>query len=341
MYPSHQQQNHQSGYRQQGGHHPPDVNAYQGGHPMQYVRSSSVSEQSGYQQAPSPQYDNMNMNSQQHYYHMPDQPQQSYPASSQDQSFQAPVRRGSIDPTTYNYGHSSVSSPSALRGRTLSLQQAPTRVRALSYSYNQERNNHNLPMGSYNQPPYTQDPRYAATTSAEYPPMPYHGAEGGASSHHPRPIPTRVDTSPSVLYRPEPRMVADSSPSPLSGQSPVHLRREMPVSSTPQPYAQTGVSVSGSGASTAGFETNSMMNPGTVAAGGVASSQPRPHVCDSCGLAFVRGHDLKRHKDTHLNSKPHICECGKSFSRKDALKRHIFLKSCRGATAGNEIVPDD
>jgi uncharacterized Zn-finger protein len=295
----------------------------------------------------------MNMNSQQHYYHMSDQPQPSYSASSQEQQQpfqQPPVRRGSNDPVTYNYGHSNVSDPSALRNRTMSLQQMPTRVRAMSYSYNQDRNSHNLPMGAYNQPQYSQDPRYAATpTSAEYPPMPssyHHGGEGGGTgslpkSHPTRPIPTRVDTSPSILYRPEPRMVADSSPSPLSGQSPVHLRREMPVSSTPQPYAQTGVSISGSGSSTVGFETNALTNPGTVAAGGVASSQPRPHVCDSCGLAFVRGHDLKRHKDTHLNSKPHVCECGKSFSRKDALKRHIFLKSCRGATAGSENTPED
>lgn len=60
------------------------------------------------------------------------------------------------------------------------------------------------------------------------------------------------------------------------------------------------------------------------------TGQARPHVCESCGLSFVRGHDLKRHKDTHSNAKPHVCDCGKSFTRKDALKRHIFLKSCPG-----------
>ncbi|KAG8817749.1 hypothetical protein FRC19_011170 [Serendipita sp. 401] len=70
--------------------------------------------------------------------------------------------------------------------------------------------------------------------------------------------------------------------------------------------------------------------PGSSFSGQQAANaqQPRPHVCEVCGLGFARGHDLKRHKETHTNLKPHICDCGKSFSRKDALKRHIFLKSC-------------
>ncbi|KAG8834683.1 hypothetical protein FRC17_007768 [Serendipita sp. 399] len=77
---------------------------------------------------------------------------------------------------------------------------------------------------------------------------------------------------------------------------------------------------------------------------GINGQQPRPHVCDACGLGFARGHDLKRHKETHTNLKPHICECGKSFSRKDALRRHMFLKSCgpgSSAAAGGYMTSEE
>jgi hypothetical protein len=63
--------------------------------------------------------------------------------------------------------------------------------------------------------------------------------------------------------------------------------------------------------------------------------QPRPHVCGICQAAFQRNHDLKRHKDVHNDTKPYVCRCGRAFTRKDALKRHMFLKSC-GKDKGHE-----
>lgn len=62
---------------------------------------------------------------------------------------------------------------------------------------------------------------------------------------------------------------------------------------------------------------------------------PRPHVCGVCQAAFHRNHDLKRHKDVHNDTKPFVCQCGRAFTRKDALKRHMFLKSC-GKDKGHE-----
>jgi uncharacterized Zn-finger protein len=59
-----------------------------------------------------------------------------------------------------------------------------------------------------------------------------------------------------------------------------------------------------------------------------SSSPKNVFICEVCQSSFVRRHDLKRHALIHLGVKPFQCECGRFFSRQDALHRHMAVKKC-------------
>ena len=47
-------------------------------------------------------------------------------------------------------------------------------------------------------------------------------------------------------------------------------------------------------------------------------------MCDICAKDFTRAHNLKAHKRTHANDRPHKCAaCSKAFVRKHDLDRHV------------------
>ena len=91
-----------------------------------------------------------------------------------------------------------------------------------------------------------------------------------------------------------------------------------PLSSSPQS------SPAMSNMATAQYGSQAAYSQGPVSPSQYPASPPRPFACDLCALSFNRQHDLKRHRDTHTGEKPFFCNggCGKTFTRKDALKRH-------------------
>lgn len=60
----------------------------------------------------------------------------------------------------------------------------------------------------------------------------------------------------------------------------------------------------------------------------------RQFKCPHCFKSFVRSHDLKRHAKVHSGVHPHLCPCGRSFGRHDALTRHRQRNCCVGGFEG-------
>ncbi|KAI9096534.1 hypothetical protein DFS34DRAFT_581438 [Phlyctochytrium arcticum] len=55
----------------------------------------------------------------------------------------------------------------------------------------------------------------------------------------------------------------------------------------------------------------------------------RNFICDKCHKGFLRKHDLTRHATSHISGvKPYICPCGVTFTRQDAMMRHIRAGRC-------------
>lgn len=71
------------------------------------------------------------------------------------------------------------------------------------------------------------------------------------------------------------------------------------------------------------------------------STDARPFVCPICDKAFLRIHDQERHMLIHAGSKQHVCiNCKSSFTRADALTRHLRMASKHGCrTSDRKRVP--
>jgi len=164
------------------------------------------------------------------------------------------------------------------------------------------------------QPQY---PAYYNTSSNYHPPsssgnnqqmypnsMPMNYAQ---SYHHSQPVPPPPSSVPQTAYQPHaylnPYAQSPSLANPQDHVYGVPSGEKEPYTTVPQ---------------TIGISSDYPASPG------------RPFPCDLCALSFNRQHDLKRHRETHTGEKPYLCNggCGKTFTRKDALKRHQIVKNC-------------
>ncbi|KAJ7680510.1 hypothetical protein DFH06DRAFT_1163288 [Mycena polygramma] len=175
---------------------------------------------------------------------------------------------------------------------------------------------------------YSQEGYYPAAPSSSVPPHPMYASGSGSGSRpshhqHQNPYPTYTQHSPQSPSHPQ--QYAQQPYSPHSPHSPtvasrprprshsVYVPQRAPPIMSPHPQYPQQVPLS---------------QP--VGYGDYPSSPTRPFSCDLCSLSFNRQHDLKRHRETHTGEKPYLCNggCGKTFTRKDALKRHQLVKGC-------------
>ncbi|KAJ3283720.1 hypothetical protein HDU79_008835 [Rhizoclosmatium sp. JEL0117] len=84
-------------------------------------------------------------------------------------------------------------------------------------------------------------------------------------------------------------------------------------------------------------EVSSISRASEIERGSVGGSAAMPYVCTHCQRPFLRKHDLKRHETTTHGGGTFKCEtCPKTFTRNDALQRHIKgrCKGLRGIAKG-------
>jgi len=135
-------------------------------------------------------------------------------------------------------------------------------------------------------------------------------------------------SSPSLSFSPAPvyRAVSDYG-------EPMNNRIPTSSASDYYPHA-SGYSLAYVQATVSPASTNS---PSPIAGQGVEDNDPKKkHVCSTCHRAFARQFNLKTHMQTHdpNRAKPFDCKhpgCGRAFSRKHDLMRHLTSLHRTGA----------
>ena len=185
-----------------------------------------------------------------------------------------------------------------------------TRGEGYSSSYYSNSNNHtNALTAGYHA--YSSTPSHASEDNATL--------HGQRHTHHPsvhQPQSTR--SYPTTYGRSASQSYAYSQYSSLEGRTQERSYSQIQDAYISQPSSPTSYQTSPQ------YPPQIPLTPAPTSPSQYSASPSRPFSCDLCTLSFNRQHDLKRHRETHSGEKPYFCNggCGKTFTRKDALKRH-------------------
>ncbi|KAJ7765321.1 hypothetical protein B0H16DRAFT_1525199 [Mycena metata] len=169
----------------------------------------------------------------------------------------------------------------------------------------------------------------ANTSYGMHPPLPGPpppGYGGGSSSYYgsrPYPTPPTYGSSPPSNWN------ASAIPVQYGGRGSSAAQYGSAVA-PPPPHYGGGSSSKYYGMSPPTSPHGTSFIPPPSHGGDFPASPTRPYPCDACPLSFDRHHDYKRHRVTHVGERPYVCNggCEKTFTRKDALKRHQLSKEC-------------
>lgn len=120
------------------------------------------------------------------------------------------------------------------------------------------------------------------------------------------------------------------APSPSDSQQQKHALASPNITHSRRVYTSPGSGYTNDSMSAEEFSIVNTLNNMKHTPSSSTESDVKFFSCEECSMVFKRGIDLSRHNSIHQPLLPHICNnCGKSFARKDALKRHYMTATCK------------